>query len=375
MKSLSPEMIVEASTVRFDSLSLDSGASLSPVDVSYETYGTLNPAKSNAILVLHAFSGDAHAAGISPETGKPGWWDNMIGPGKAFDTDRYFVICTNVLGGCRGTTGPSSINPATGCPFAMTFPVITIGDMVRLQTMLIDWFGITRLLAVSGGSMGGMQALEWAVSQPDRVVTAIPIATTARHSAQQIAFNEVGRQAIMGDPDWSEGNYYGKQLPGRGLAVARMVGHITYMSDESMREKFGRRLRGKENFSFGFDVDFEVESYLRYRGSQFVGRFDANSYLYITKAMDYFDLTGGGVSLAAALERATCRFLVISFSSDWLYPSYQSQDLVRARRSRNCDVAYVELQSNYGHDSFLVDVAEQTDLVRGFLATTFEKLS
>jgi len=368
-------MIVEASTVRFDSLSLDSGANLSPVEVAYETYGTLNAAKTNAILVLHAFSGDAHAAGISPETGKPGWWDNMIGPGKAFDTDRYFVICSNVLGGCRGTTGPSSINPATGCPYAMSFPVITIGDIVRLQRMVIDWFGIPRLLAVSGGSMGGMQALEWAVSHPDRVVTAIPIATTTRHSAQQIAFNEVGRQAIMGDPDWSEGNYYGKQPPGRGLAVARMVGHITYMSDESMREKFGRRLRGKENFSFGFDVDFEVESYLRYRGSQFVGRFDANSYLYITKAMDYFDLTGGAASLAAALERATCRFLVISFSSDWLYPSYQSQELVRALRSRNRDVAYVELQSNYGHDSFLVDVAEQTDLVRGFLATTFEKLS
>jgi homoserine O-acetyltransferase len=298
----------------------------------------------------------------------------MIGPGKAFDTDRYFVICSNVLGGCRGTTGPGSINSATGGHYAMSFPVITVADMVRLQKLLIDRFGIPRLLAVSGGSMGGMQALEWAVSYPDRVVTAIPIATTTRHSAQQIAFNEVGRQAIMADPDWCGGDYYGKQPPARGLAVARMVGHITYMSDESMREKFGRRLRGKESFSFGFDVDFEVESYLRYRGSQFVNRFDANSYLYITKAMDYFDLTGGNGSLAAVLERASCRFLVISFSSDWLYPSYQSQELVRALRSRNRDVAYVELQSNYGHDSFLVDVAEQTDLVRGFLASTFEKL-
>jgi homoserine O-acetyltransferase/O-succinyltransferase len=240
--------------------------------------------------------------------------------------------------------------------------------------MLIDWFGIPRLLAVSGGSMGGMQALEWAVSFPDRVVTTIPIASTTRHSAQQIAFNEVGRQAIMADPDWNGGDYHGKQPPARGLAVARMVGHITYMSDESMREKFGRRLRGKETFSFGFDVDFEVESYLRYRGSQFVTRFDANSYLYITKAMDYFDLTGGHGSIAAALERAQCRFLVISFSSDWLYPSYQSQELVRALRSRNRDVAYVELQSNYGHDSFLVDVGEQTALVGGFLASTFEKL-
>jgi homoserine O-acetyltransferase len=366
-------MIVAANSVRFDSLSLDNGARLSPVEVAYETYGELNARKTNAILVQHAFSGDAHAAGISPETGKPGWWDNMIGPGKAFDTDKYFVICSNVLGGCRGTTGPSSVNPETGCPYAMTFPVITVGDMVRLQKMLVDWFGIPRLLAVSGGSMGGMQSLEWAVEYPEQVVAAIPIASTVRHSAQQIAFNEVGRQAIMADIDWNDGNYYGKQPPARGLAVARMVGHITYMSDESMREKFGRRLRGKDNFSFGFDVDFEVESYLRYRGSQFVNRFDANSYLYITKAMDYFDLTGGEGTLAAVLERAQARFLVISFSSDWLYPSYQSQEMVRALRSRNRDVAYVELQSNYGHDSFLVDVAEQTELVRGFLASTFEK--
>jgi homoserine O-acetyltransferase len=368
-------MIVTANTLRFDSLSLDSGATLSPVEVTYEAYGELNAAKSNAILVLHAFSGDAHAAGISPETGQPGWWDNMIGPGKPFDTNKYFVFCSNVLGGCRGTTGPSSINPATGCPYAMSFPVITIGDMVRLQRMLLDSLGIPRLLAVSGGSMGGMQALEWAVAYPDRVVSAIPIATTTRHSAQQIAFNEVGRQAIMADLNWNGGDYYGQELPARGLAVARMVGHITYMSDDSMREKFGRRLRGKDNFGFDFDVDFEVESYLRYRGSQFVGRFDANSYLYITKAMDYFDLTNGQRALAVALEGIRARFLVISFSSDWLYPSYQSQELVRALRSRNCDVAYVELQSNYGHDSFLVDVAEQASLVRGFLASTFEKLA
>jgi homoserine O-acetyltransferase len=367
-------MIVETNTLRFDSLSLDSGATLSGVDVAYETYGELNAAKSNAILVLHAFSGDAHAAGVSHE-GKPGWWDNMIGPHKGFDTNRYFVICANVLGGCRGTTGPSSINPATGCPYAMSFPVITIGDMVRLQKMLIDALGIKRLLSVTGGSMGGMQALQWAVQYPGQVVSAIPIATTTRHSAQQIAFNEVGRQAIMADPDWRHGDYYGKTPPARGLAVARMVGHITYMSDDSMREKFGRRLRGKEAFGFDFDVDFEVESYLRYRGSQFVNRFDANSYLYITKAMDYFDLTGGNGSLAAALEPAQARFLAISFSSDWLYPSYQSQETVRALRSRNRDVAYVELQSNYGHDSFLVDVAEQSAIVGGFLATTFEKLA
>ena len=366
-------MIVEASCVRFESISLDNGVTLAPVDVAYETYGELNARKTNAILILHAFSGDAHAAGISHETGKPGWWDNMIGPGKAFDTNKYFVICSNVLGGCRGSTGPASVNPATGCPYAMSFPVITIGDMVRLQKMLIDWFGIERLLSVSGGSMGGMQALEWALAYPESVVSAIPIATTTRHSAQQIAFNEVGRQAIMADPDWNEGNYYGRKPPARGLAVARMVGHITYMSDDSMREKFGRRLRGKDNFGFDFDVDFEVESYLRYRGSEFVNRFDANSYLYITKAMDYFDLTNGNATLTKAFSAATARFLVISFSSDWLYPSYQSQEIVRALRTRNCDVAYVELPSNYGHDAFLVDVAEETDLIRGFLGSTFEK--
>jgi homoserine O-acetyltransferase/O-succinyltransferase len=366
-------MLVEAHVVRFDSISLDGGATLAPVDVAYETYGALNPQKSNAILVLHAFSGDAHAAGISPETGKPGWWDNMIGPGKAFDTNKYFVICSNILGGCRGTTGPSSIDPATGCPYAMSFPVITIRDMVRLQKMLIDHLGIPRLLSVTGGSMGGMQALEWTVYYPDSVVSAIPIAATARHSAQQIAFNEVGRQAIIADPDWREGNYYGGKPPARGLAVARMVGHITYMSDDSMREKFGRRLRGKNSFGYDFEVDFEVESYLRYRGNEFVNRFDANSYLYITKAMDYFDLTNGEGSLAAAFERARARFLAISFTSDWLYPSYQSQEIVRALRSRNVDVAYCELPSNYGHDAFLVDVGEQTDLVRGFLASTYER--
>jgi homoserine O-acetyltransferase len=366
-------MIIEASVAGFDSIALDNGAALAPVEVAYETYGELNSARSNAILVLHAFSGDAHAAGVSREDGKPGWWDNMIGPGKAFDTDIYFVICSNVLGGCRGTTGPGCLNPATGCPYAMSFPVITIRDMVRLQRMLIQRLGIERLLSVSGGSMGAMQALEWAVSYPEMVVSSIPIAGTARHSAQQIAFNEVGRQAIIADPDWCDGNFYGRNPPGRGLAVARMVGHITYMSDDSMREKFGRRLRGKEKFGFDFDVDFEVESYLRYRGSQFVNRFDANSYLYITKAMDYFDLANGYGSLAAALARASARFLVISFTSDWLYPSYQSQEIVRALRSQNKDVAYCELPSNYGHDAFLVDVAEQTDLIRGFLASTFRE--
>ena len=363
-------MIVETQCARFDSISLESGATLAPVEVAFQTYGAPDSRHSNAILVLHAFSGDAHAAGISSETGKPGWWDNMIGPGKAFDTDKYFIICSNVLGGCQGTTGPSSINPATGAPYAMSFPVITIRDMVRLQRMLVQSLGIQRLLAVAGGSMGGMQALEWAVSYPEMVQSAIPIATTTRHSAQQIAFNEVGRQAIMADPDWNEGNYYDKKPPARGLAVARMVGHITYMSDESMREKFGRRLREKEKLGYDFSIDFEVESYLRYRGSQFVNRFDANSYLYITKAEDYFDLTNGGGSLARAFERGDTRFLVISFSSDWLYPPYQSQEIVRVLRRLNRDVAYSDLQSNYGHDAFLVDVVEQSDLIRGFLRST-----
>jgi homoserine O-acetyltransferase/O-succinyltransferase len=366
-------MTVESRTAQFESISLESGASLSPVSVAYETYGELNAAKSNAILILHAFSGDAHAAGISAETGKPGWWDNMIGPSKAFDTGKYFIICSNVLGGCQGTTGPPSINPQTGCPYAISFPVITMGDMVRLQARLMDHLGIERLLAVAGGSMGGMQALEWAVNYPERVTAAIVIATTARHSPQQIAFNEVGRQAIMADPDWCGGNYSSAKPPGRGLAIARMVGHITYMSDESMREKFGRRLRDKEKFGFDFSVDFEVESYLRYRGSQFVTRFDANSYLYITKAEDYFDLTNGTGSLAAALGRASARFLVISFTSDWLYPSYQSQDIVRVLRRSNHDVAYCDLPSNYGHDAFLVDVAEQSEVVRGFLASTYRE--
>jgi homoserine O-acetyltransferase len=366
-------MIVNTQSVGFDSLALDCGASLSAVEVAYETYGTLNAAKSKAILIEHALTGDAHAAGVSPESGKPGWWDNSIGPGKAFDTDKYFIICSNVLGGCRGTTGPASVNPATGAPYAMSFPVITIPDMVRLQKKLIEHLGIERLLAVTGGSMGGMQTLQWAVAYPDSVVAAIPIATTARHSAQQIAFNEVGRQAIMADPDWCQGDYYGKKPPGRGLAVARMVGHVTYMSDESMREKFGRRLRDKDKFGFDFSIDFEVESYLRYRGAQFVDRFDANAYLYITKAMDYFDLANGHASLAEALGQAKCRFLAISFTSDWLYPSYQSLETVNALRSRNRDVAYCELTSNYGHDAFLVDIGEQTEILRGFLASTFKE--
>jgi len=359
-------MVVTTQIKQFDSLELESGFVLAPVQVAYETYGALNAAKSNAILVVHAFSGDAHAAGVDAE-GQKGWWDNQIGPGKGFDTEKYFVICSNVLGGCKGSTGPSSISPATGERYAMTFPVITIGDMVRLQKLLIDSFGITRLLSVAGGSMGGMQVLEWAVRFPEAVASAIPIASTARHSAQQIAFNEVARQAIMADPDWSDGNYYDKKPPGRGLSVARMVGHITYMSDESMRQKFGRRQREENGI-------FEVESYLRYRGSQFVDRFDANSYLFITKAMDMFDLANGAQSLVPVLAKSRTRYLIISFTSDWLYPSYQSLEIVSALRRRNQDVAYIELTSNYGHDAFLVEVDEQTELIRGFLARTMKEV-
>jgi homoserine O-acetyltransferase/O-succinyltransferase len=369
-----PAIVVEPQTASFASLPLDCGVVLKNVEVAYETYGTLNSERTNAILMLHAFSGDAHAAGISKQTGEPGWWSSMIGPGLGFDTDRYFIISSNVLGGCRGTTGPSSIDPETGRPYALSFPVITIGDMVRLQKLLIDRLGIARLLAVAGGSMGGMQVLEWAVAYPDSVAAAIPIATTSRHSAQQIAFNEVGRQSIMADPDWNEGNYYEGKPPARGLAVARMVGHITYMSDTSMRNKFGRRLRDKDAFGFDFSVDFEVESYLRYRGSQFVNRFDANSYLYITKAMDYFDLSAGYPSLSAAFDRTRARFLVLSYTSDWLYPTYQSLETVSALRGRNVDVAFCELNSSYGHDAFLLETKEQSEMVRGFLDSVFRGL-
>jgi len=364
-------MIVQVYKQRFDSLELDSGEVLSPVDVAYEIYGELNADRSNAILVLHAFSGDAHAAGISPETGKPGWWDNMIGPGKAFDTSQYCVICSNVLGGCSGTTGPMSVNPKTGKPYGPSFPFVTIADMVKLQKKLIDWLGIEQLLCAVGGSMGGMQVLQWAIDYPEALRSAIPIATTMRHSAQQIAFNEVGRQSIMADPDWRGGDYYGGPGPDRGLAVARMIGHITYMSDDSMRQKFGRRRRRQGD---KWDGLFEVESYLRYRGGEFVNRFDANSYLTITRAMDSFDAAERFESPGEAFARTKARFLVISFTSDWLYPSYQAQEIVRALRGRNLDVAYVELPSNYGHDAFLIEVGEQTELIKNFLAATYKRL-
>ncbi|HET6488628.1 MAG TPA: homoserine O-acetyltransferase [Syntrophales bacterium] len=349
-------------------LELECGKSLGPVTLAYETYGTLNADKSNAILVCHALSGDAHAAGVHEGEDNPGWWADMIGPGKAFDTDRYFVVCSNVIGGCKGSTGPSSINPKTGKPYALDFPMITVADMVNAQRHLIDHLGIERLLSVAGGSMGGMQVLQWVASYPERVRSAIPIATALKHSPQQIAFNEVVRQSIMADPDWRQGNYYEYGQPAKGLAVARMIGHITFMSDQSMEEKFSRRLKNGD-YSFKFGADFEVEGYLRYRGDSFVKRFDANSYLYITKAIDYFDLADG--KLISRDKPVDTRFLVISFKSDWLYPSYQSQEIVRQLKAGVIEATSCEIASTYGHDSFLVEIDEQTHLIRHFLEKTY----
>ena len=352
-----------------DVLVLDSGKRIGPVTIAYETYGKLNEKRNNAVLILHAFSGDAHAAGYYAEDEKPGWWDDMIGSGRAFDTDKYFVICSNVLGGCRGSTGPSSVDSETGKPYGLDFPLITIGDMVNAQKKLVDYLGIEKLLAVCGGSMGGMQVLQWVASYPETVKAAIPIATALKHSPQQIAFDEVGRQAVMADPGWEQGNYYGLTQPERGLAIARMIGHITYMSDESMEKKFSRRLKDEE-YSFSFASDFEVEGYLRYRGDSFVKRFDANSYLYITRAMDYFDLSGG--KLFAKNSAVDTRFLVISFGSDWLYPVYQSKEIVRELKHNNIDVTSCEIKSTYGHDAFLLEVKEQSCLISHFLKGVFE---
>ena len=366
--------IVETKYLTFaplpDDMVLESGERLGPITLAYETYGSLNEGRTNAILLFHALSGDAHAAGYHQGDDRPGWWDGMVGPDKAFDTNKYFVICSNVIGGCMGSTGPSSINPKTGQPYGLDFPMISIRDMVNAQARLLDYLGIDNLLCVSGGSMGGMQALQWAVSYPTRVRSAIPIATTARHSPQQIAFNEVGRQAIMADPNWNNGNYYSSTPPTRGLSVARMVGHITYMSDASMAEKFGRRFKDRvENEKF--EPDFEVEGYLQYRGDNFVKRFDANSYLYITKALDYFDLDNGR-GLNQVLKGVKAKFLVIAFKSDWLYPAYQSREIVKACKLAGVDATYCELNSNYGHDAFLLEIQEQEYLVKHFLNNVLE---
>ncbi len=349
-------------------LILESGRSLGPLTLAYETYGHLNAARDNAILVAHALSGDAHVAGFHDAQDKaPGWWDVMVGPGKPLDTNRFFVICSNVIGGCQGSTGPSSVNPDTGEPYGLTFPVVTIKDMVNAQRALVDHLGIDRLYAVVGGSMGGMQVLEWAASYPERVRVALPIATTARLSPQAIAFDEVGRQAIMSDPEWRGGAYYGRSLPVHGLSIARMIGHITYLSDASMHQKFGRRLQDKAEYGYEFVTDFQVESYLRYKGDSFVKRFDANSYLYITKAMDYFDLARERGSLRAALAEVQAKFLVVSFSSDWLFPPYQSREIVTALRQNGAEVIYTEIASDYGHDAFLLEAEQLGRLISGFL--------
>jgi homoserine O-acetyltransferase len=350
-------------------LKLDSGATLTPVDIAYETYGALNADKSNAILICHALTGDQHVASDHPITGKPGWWTRAVGPGKPIDTERYFVICANVLGSCMGSSGPASIDPATGAPYAMRFPVITIADMVRAQLMLLDHLGIERLGAVIGGSMGGMQALAWPTLFPERVEAAVVIASTARHSAQNIAFHEVGRQAIMADPNWREGNYYADgSAPTAGLAVARMAAHITYLSEAGLTEKFGRRLQAREAKTFGFDADFQVESYLRHQGISFVERFDANSYLYITRATDYFDLAEDhGGSLALAFAQSKTRYCIISFDSDWLYPTAESRNIVHALHAAGKAATFVELSSPFGHDSFLLDAPEMNRVIDGFL--------
>ncbi len=351
-------------------LILDSGRTLAPVTLAFETWGELNRDRSNAVLVLHAFSGNAHVAAHDRddlEANGPGWWEAMVGPGRGIDTERYFVICANILGSCGGSTGPGSPNPATGQPYGLDFPVVTIGDMVRAQKILIDHLGIDRLHAVVGGSVGGMQVLQWCVDYPDRVKMAIPLATTMRHSALCIAFNEVARQAIMADPRWRHGRYPEDDPPELGLAVARMIGHITYLSDEAMHRKFGRRLQERDEFSFRLETDFQVESYLNHQGSKFVRRFDANSLLYITKAADYFDLDQEEDPAINRVHGHGIRFLVISFTSDWLYPTYQSKQLVQALKRNGCDVSFCEINSDCGHDAFLLPSERLTGLIRGFL--------
>jgi len=346
---------------------LESGVKFGPITIAYETYGTLNQNKSNAILVFHSLSTDAHAAGFHAGAKNPGWWNDLIGPGKALDTNKYYIISSNVIGSCKGSTGPASVNPKTGKPYELSFPMITVGDMVKAQKHLLDHLGVKKVLSVIGGSMGGLQALLWAVNYPDIVASVIAIATNTRQTAQQIAFHEVGRQAIISDPDWQKGDYHGKTIPAKGLALARMIGHITYMSDQSMDEKFGRKLIAKERVGFDFSQDFEVENYLKYRGDSFVQRFDANCYLYLSKALDYFDLAKGG-ELAKAFKNVRSNFLVIAFTSDWLYPAYQSKEMVKALKANDIDVSYVEVKSSYGHDAFLVEVEGESHLISHFLS-------
>ncbi len=350
-------------------LQMDAGVAIAPWQIAYQTYGVLNADKSNAILVCHALTGDQHVANVNPVTGKAGWWEAMIGPGKPVDTDRFFVICSNIVGGCMGTTGPASINPGTNKPWALDFPLVTIRDIVRAQSMLIDRLGIKSLFSVIGGSMGGMQVLQWAASYPERVFSALPIATTARHSAQNIAFDEVGRQAVMADPDWRKGRYLEEGVrPAKGLAVARMAAHITYLSEMALHRKFGRELQDRDNKAFSFDAEFQIESYLRHQGVSFVERFDPNSYLYVTRAMDYFDLAAdyGGI-LANAFRGSRTRFCIFSFTSDWLFPTRDSRAIVHALNAAGASVAFMEIESDKGHDAFLLDEPLMFGAIRGFI--------
>ncbi len=360
-----------ATLFRESALALDSGASLSPVNVGYMTYGALNAERNNAVLICHALTGEQYVASEHPITGKPGWWERLVGPGKLIDTDKYFVVCSNVLGGCLGTTGPWEVNPATGTPWGLDFPVITIRDMVRVQAALFDHLGIENLFAVIGGSMGGMQTLEWLTTFPERLHSAIILASAARHTAQNIAFHEVGRQAVMADPSWHEGRYYEQDTkPDKGLAVARMTAHITYLSEDALTKKFGRNLQSRDSVTFGFDADFQVESYLRYQGSTFVDRFDANSYLYITRAMDYLDIAGrhDGLLADAFKGAAHVRCCVISFSSDWLYPTEENKRVVHAMNAAGVPVSFADITSPHGHDAFLLEEPEMDQMLEGFIS-------
>jgi homoserine O-acetyltransferase/O-succinyltransferase len=350
-------------------LQMDSGSVLAPFTIAFQTYGELNSEKSNAILICHALTGDQYVASNNPITGKAGWWTTMVGPGRPIDTERYFVICSNVIGGCMGSTGPSSIDPATGKAYGLSLPVITIGDMVRAQAMLVDYLGIDQLFCVAGGSMGGMQVLQWAAAYPQRVFCAIPIAAGPRHSSQNIAFHEVGRQAIMADRDWRGGRYQEEGLkPQKGLAVARMAAHITYMSDTALHQKFGRKLQDRLQKDYSFDAEFQIESYLRHQGSTFVERFDANSYLYVTRAMDYFDLAADyGGTVGGAFTGTRSRFCIVSFTSDWLFPTSESRSIVHALNASGASVSFVEIETDKGHDAFLLDLPELFSTTGGFL--------
>lgn len=359
--------------VEFDGdFKLESGELLKQVKIAYKTFGSLNAERNNAIMVCHALTGDQYVTGENPLTGKSGWWELLVGPGKAVDTDKFFVICSNALGACAGTTGPAEINPETGEEYGLDFPVITIADIVNLQVKLLDHLKIETLLTAIGGSVGGMQVLDLTARYPDRVKSCIPIATTWRHSAQNIAFHEVGRQAIMADPAWNKGRYYGDDLPSphAGLGVARMAAHITYMSEKSLTARFGRNLQDRDKVGFGFDADFQIESYLRHQGISFVGRYDANSYLYITRAADYFDLSAPyGGNLAEAFKGTKARFCIMSFDSDWLYTTAESRTLVRALNAVRAHVSFAELSMDKGHDSFLLDCPDMFEIVAGFIAS------